>query len=351
MRVVKAGSHHAEDMADKEKDTMESFDWKQKFDVSYTCLDSTDGFDRYHIENETGDGTIAACTVFPGLEAILLDLRLRRCDAPLTLNKDVIDMGYCIDGRFECTVNRQYCYFASAGDFSLGFFGKQESRGRFPTKRYLGINIFLDVKQFSQYHAKVLQDLDIRMERIYALADMRSRCYVLRHSPELTAIETAIADGFQGKNRSQLKIRMMELLLFLSNLDPTASHETPIYLNKRHAALAEAVHERLTANGFGHVTIDRLAAELGVSVTALKMSFKSVYGAPIYQYQKDLRLQKSQQLLRETTLPVAAIAEEVGYTNPAKFSSAFKKRFGVSPTEYKKSTIGTAIKFPVDIAP
>lgn len=338
-------------MTDKETDTMESFDWKQKFDVSYACIDSTDGFDRYHIENETGDGTMTACAVFPGLQTVLLDLRLRRCDTPLTLNKDVMDMGYCIDGRFECTVNKQYCYLASAGDFSLGFFGKQESRGIFPTKRYLAINIFLDIKLFSHHHAKALQDLDIRMERIHALANTTSRCFVLRRSPELTAIEAAIADGFRKKSRSHLRIKIMELLLFLSNLDHTAAHETPMYLNKRHAALAEAVHERLTANGFGHVTIDQLAAELGVSVTALKMSFKSVYGAPIYQYQKDLRLQKSQQLLRETTLPVAAIAGEVGYTNPAKFSSAFKKRFGVSPTEYKRNTIGAAIKLPVDIAP
>ena len=330
---------------------MESFDWKQKFDVSYTYIDSTDGFDRYHIENETGDGTITACAVLPGLEAILLDFRLRPCDTPLTLNKDVIDMGYCIDGRFECTVNRQYCYFASAGDFSLGFFGKQESRGRFPTKRYLGINFFLDVKQFSQHHAEALRELDIRIERIYALADMQSRCYILRRSPELIAIETAIADEFRKKRRSHLRIKIMELLLFLSNLDDTTARETPTYLNKRHAALAKAVHERLTADGFGHITTKQLAAELGVSVTALKMSFKSVYGAPMYQYQKDLRLQKAQQLLRETTLPVAAIAEEVGYTNPAKFSSAFKKRFGVSPTEYKRNTIGTAIKIPAAIAP
>ena len=223
MRVVKAGSHHAEDMADKEKDTMESFDWKQKFDVSYTYIDSTDGFDRYHIENETGDGTITACAVLPGLQAVLLDLRLARGDAPLTLNKDVIDLGYCIDGRFECNVNRQYCYFASAGDFSLGFFGKQESRGRFPTKRYLGINIFLDIKLFSQHHTKALQDLDIRMERIHALADRRFRCYVLRRSPELAAIETAIADGFRDKSLPRLRVKMMELLLFLSNLDDAAT--------------------------------------------------------------------------------------------------------------------------------
>lgn len=336
MRVVKAGSHHAEDMADKEKDTMESFDWKQKFDVSYTYIDSTDGFDRYHIENETGDGTITACAVFPGLQAILLDFHLSRCDTPLTLNKDVMDMGYCIDGRFECNVNKQYCYFASAGDFSLGFFGKQESRGRFPTGRYLAINIFLDVKQFSQHHAQPLRELDIRMERIHALAtNTTSRCFVLRRSPELTAIEAAIADGFRKKSRSHLRIKIMELLLFLSNLDNASARETPAYLNKRHAALAEAVHERLTADGFGHITIEQLAAELKVGVTALKTSFKSVYGVPIYQYQKDLRLQKAQELLRETDLSISVIASRAGYTNPAKFSAAFKKRFGISPREYK----------------
>ena len=323
-------------MADKEKDTMEPFDWKQKFDVSYTYIDSTDGFDHYHIENETGDGTIAACTVFPGLQAVLLDFRLRRCNNALTLNKDVIDMGYCIDGRFECNVNRQYCYFASAGDFSLGFFGKQESHGIFPTGRYLAINIFLDVKLFSQHHAKTLRELDIRMERIYALADRKFRCYVLHRSPELIAIESAIADGFRAKSVPRLRVKMMELLLFLSGLDNTAINDSPTYLNKRRAALAEAVHERLTADGFGRITIERLAAEFGVGTTALKTSFKTVYGVPIYQYQKDLRLQKAQRLLRETTLPVSDVAAEVGYANPAKFSSAFKKRFGVSPTEYKK---------------
>lgn len=322
-------------MADKEKDTMEPFDWKQKFDVSYTCLDSTDGFDRYHIENETGDGTITACAVFPGLQAILLDLRLRRCDNPLTLNKDVIDMGYCIDGRFECNVNRQYCYLASAGDFSLGFFGKQESHGTFPTGRYQGINIFLNEQLFSQHHAKMLRELNIRMERIYALANLTFRCFVLHRSPELVGIEKAIADGFRDESLPRLRVKMMELLLFLSSLDDTAARELPVYLNKRHAALAEAVHERLTADGFGRITIEQLAAEFGVGTTALKTSFKTVYGVPIYQYQKDLRLQKAQRLLRETTLAISSVAAEAGYANPAKFSSAFKERFGVSPREYR----------------
>ena len=262
-------------------------------------------------------------------------MRLRRCDNALTLNKDVIDMGYCIDGRFECNVNRQYCYLASAGDFSLGFFGKQESHGIFPTGRYQGINIFLNEQLFSQHRAKVLRELEIRMERIHALADFTFRCFVLHRSPELVGIEKAIADGFRDKSLPRLRVKMMELLLFLSSLDDTTARELPVYLNKRHASLAEAVHERLTADGFGRVTIKQLAAEFGVGTTALKTSFKTVYGFPIYQYQKDLRLQKAQRLLRETTLAISSVAAEAGYANPAKFSSAFKERFGVSPREYR----------------
>ena len=130
----------------------------------------------------------------------------------------------------------------------------------------------------------------------------------------------------------------MELLLFISGLDSTAINDSPLYLNKSRAALAESVHKRLTADGAGHITIEQLAAELGVGTTALKTSFKTVYGIPIYQYQKDLRLQKAQRLLRETAIPVSDVAAEVGYANPAKFSSAFKNRFGVSPTEYKRNT-------------
>ena len=101
-------------------------------------------------------------------------------------------------------------------------------------------------------------------------------------------------------------------------------------------AYADEIKADILENLVQEAVLDAKAAELGVGTTALKTSFKTVYGVPIYQYQKDLRLQKAQRLLRETTLPVSDVAAEVGYANPAKFSSAFKKRFGVSPTEYKK---------------
>lgn len=317
---------------------MDPLYWQGKFDAAFALVDDSGGFDRYRLENETGDGTITACALFPGLQALFLDLRMRRCDNSLELDKNVVEIGYCLDGRFECNVSERHCHFASAGDFSIGYAGKKESHGAFPTGRYQGIDIFLDERAFDAHHAEALRELDVRMERIHALFALDSQCFVWRRSPELAAIATAIANGFKTKNIPLLRVKVMELLVFLSGLDDSELKEAPVYLNKSHVDLAKSAHERLTADGSGHITISRLAAELGVGATTLKTSFKSVYGVPIYQYQKDLRLQKAQRLLLETTRPVAAVAADVGYANPAKFSSAFKKRFGVSPTEYRGST-------------
>ncbi len=315
---------------------MEPLYWQRKFDAAITFVDGGDGFNRYRIENETGAGTITACTVFPGLQALSLDLHMGRCNKLMTLDKEVIEIGYCLDGRFECNVSPRYNYYASAGNFSVGYAGKKESHGTFPTGFYRGNNIFLDDKTFSRQQAGVLQDMDIRMERIRALADVVSRCFVLRHSPEMAMIQEAMAEAFRSKSVPRMRVKVIELLMFLSELDVSTVNESPVYLNKSLVALAKSAQALIADDVSTHTRIEMLAARLNVGATTLKTAFRSVYGIPIYQYQKDLRLQMAQQLLRETDLPVFAIAAKVGYVNPAKFSSAFKKRFGISPTDYKK---------------
>lgn len=47
------------------------------------------------------------------------------------------------------------------------------------------------------------------------------------------------------------------------------------------------------------------------------------------------RLQKAQTLLQETNLPVSAIAEHLGYAEPAPFVRSFKKHKGLSPAQFR----------------
>ena len=48
-------------------------------------------------------------------------------------------------------------------------------------------------------------------------------------------------------------------------------------------------------------------------------------------------MKKAAELLATTKLSVAEVAEQVGYMNQSKFASVFKKQFGLSPLEYRRS--------------
>mgnify|MGYP004547585261 CR=1 FL=1 len=48
-------------------------------------------------------------------------------------------------------------------------------------------------------------------------------------------------------------------------------------------------------------------------------------------------MKKAAELLIATRLPVAKVAEQVGYVNQSKFAAVFKKQFGLSPLEYRRS--------------
>ena len=55
------------------------------------------------------------------------------------------------------------------------------------------------------------------------------------------------------------------------------------------------------------------------------------------------RLESSTNLLRYSEMQIADIAFKVGYENPASFNKAFKKRYAVSPVEYRKNNLNLII--------
>ena len=63
--------------------------------------------------------------------------------------------------------------------------------------------------------------------------------------------------------------------------------------------------------------------------------FKKVHGNSIFEYIIALRMEHARQLLLEKNLMVTEVARTLGYKNPNHFSAAFKKKFGVCPTQIK----------------
>ncbi|WP_225731724.1 MULTISPECIES: AraC family transcriptional regulator [unclassified Nocardia] len=88
---------------------------------------------------------------------------------------------------------------------------------------------------------------------------------------------------------------------------------------------------------------DRLAAETGVSRATLTRRFATLVGQPPMGYLTWWRLTRAAALLRDTTDPLSAIADQVGYATAYAFSNAFKKQFDISPGRYRRDHSSAAV--------
>lgn len=85
-------------------------------------------------------------------------------------------------------------------------------------------------------------------------------------------------------------------------------------------------------------TLESLAGRLNVSQGTLASRFRSIVGEPPMTYLANWRMLLASELLADPQLTTARIAAEVGYGSPFALSSAFKRRFGFSPTGYRQRT-------------
>ena len=78
-----------------------------------------------------------------------------------------------------------------------------------------------------------------------------------------------------------------------------------------------------------------LANEAALSDFHFHRIFKALKGEAIGGYITRLRLEATARLLLYTALTIEEIAFNIGYETPASLSKAFKKQYGISPTEYR----------------
>lgn len=80
-------------------------------------------------------------------------------------------------------------------------------------------------------------------------------------------------------------------------------------------------------------SIQQLARMVSISESKLKKDFKTMYGSPIYEYYQKARMQAAQEKLLTRRFSVKEVAMELGYSNLSNFTIAFKKEFGVLPSQ------------------
>lgn len=92
----------------------------------------------------------------------------------------------------------------------------------------------------------------------------------------------------------------------------------------------------IRANPSGEKPVRRLAEENGMEIHMLMRLFRKHLGVSPLEYRNRLRIEEAKRHLAHSTLSMKEIAERLGYRNALYFSTAFRKRTGVSPSLYRK---------------
>ncbi|ASG62736.1 TPA: AraC family transcriptional regulator [Kluyvera ascorbata] len=100
-----------------------------------------------------------------------------------------------------------------------------------------------------------------------------------------------------------------------------------------HFSQISRVLKRIESQYTETLSVDQLAAEANMSLSAFHHNFKSVTSTSPLQYLKAYRLHKARMMMAHDGLKASAAAMQVGYESASQFSREFKRFFGLTPGE------------------
>ncbi len=94
--------------------------------------------------------------------------------------------------------------------------------------------------------------------------------------------------------------------------------------------------DRMDASSERDWPVARLARVSGVSEAHFARSFKAAFGLPPHRYLLSRRLERAKAMLRETDLPITAIAFQTGWKSLGTFGRTFRDVTGESPSRHRE---------------
>ncbi len=134
-----------------------------------------------------------------------------------------------------------------------------------------------------------------------------------------------------------IKGKIYELLSLYFNIsEEIESDQCPFMANEETVTQIKKAKDIIIENMAQPPSLEELSKKVGLNIKKLKLGFKEFYGAPVFTFLLNYKLDYSKKLLEENQLNVSEVALHVGYSNSSHFIAAFKKKFGTTPKQFTK---------------
>ena len=279
-----------------------------------------------------GRALITEQPVFPGVWCIQMEARGHSFSYPPGFPEGVWEISHCREGRLEYQGKERY-FFLGPGDLTVHRSGRDTLRC--PTGRYQGLSVIIDPAAAPRCASCILEGVEVEPDALFNRLCPGGEPFIVRSDQRLAHIFSEIYAAPEPVRKGYLKVKTLELLLFLACLDPRQSDTARRSCTPAQAELVRKVLEYVRERPSDRLTEVELAAAFHVSPRQLQKSFRCIYGLPVYQCLRGFKLHLAAEALKTTGRTVMDIAGEFGYANGSKFAAAFKEVMGLSPGEYR----------------
>lgn len=134
-----------------------------------------------------------------------------------------------------------------------------------------------------------------------------------------------------------IEAKVIEFIaLQLNQLVKDKSHQPVPKIKSSDRDALYALREFLHLHFAKSHSLRNLAMSFGLNEFKLKKGFKELFGTTVFDYLHDLKMEHARHLLAADEVLVNEVSGMVGYRNPNHFSTAFKRKYGVNPTQLRK---------------
>lgn len=292
----------------------------------------------YHSEPWLGKGCYKEI-FFNGIHIGYGDLSLpQTTSVRLISDIETVEMHFTLEGH-SCTKEASSSKTYEFGNgqhnivFSSGFKGVSDwAQG--------GMRVF-EVNLLPMFFTRFLPDGHKMFKKFKQAIDQKcntilnSRNYPINAQMFLVIHEILRCDRAGEFKKMFLESKVIELLLLQLEQIAEFDQRPLSKLTRRDIEKMYEVRELLLKNINHCHSLQTLAAAVGTNEFTLKKGFKEVFGKTVFQYLNELKMDHAKERLIKEDLLVGEVSAIVGYKNPQHFSTAFKKRYGITPMELK----------------
>lgn len=126
--------------------------------------------------------------------------------------------------------------------------------------------------------------------------------------------------------------------------DLTRKKQPETTLTKQEIKVIRKMAQKINRRVSEEYNVEEMANELGITQAKLQEGFKLLFSRTVIEYLRHVRLEEARDLLNNSDYNISQVVYSIGFSSRSYFSKIFKRKYGLSPSEFLKNKQEAKIK-------